>query len=93
MAVELTVGDRRRVQHVIAPASVVQLLAHVGMPLASCGVGLGELNVDLRRRELDLFNHKGTVSPRPDRNLARGVRRWRPGWPGTGPEHEWSVGR
>ena len=51
--VELTVGDGRRIQHVIAPPRVIDPLAEIGVSLTRLRQGLRELDFCVAR--LNLF--------------------------------------
>ena len=63
--VELAVGDGRRVEHVIAPARVVQPLAEIRVSLARLRQGRRKLDVSIAgRRRQDLFRHVGTMPAR-----------------------------
>ena len=68
--VELTVGDGRRIEHVIAPPRVVQPLAEVRVSLARRRQGRRKLDFSFAgRRGQDLFRHVGTLTPAGDVGL------------------------
>ena len=72
--VELAVGDRGGVEHVIAPTGLVQSLGQLGVPLPGLGVGFGLLLARLRGVRLGGVRHVRNTSA-THRHAAR-PRQW-----------------